>query len=98
MRNRSMYRTLLMLAGLTSSSCAFAQQAIPVAPVAPAIAKAIAQINPDDVYADIDKLVSFKNRSTLSSMDTDLPPGTGVTAAADWIFAEFTKISAACGG
>jgi len=31
-------------------------------------------------------------------MDTDLPPGTGITAAADWIFAEFTKISGACGG
>ena len=30
-------------------------------------------------------------------MDTDLPPGTGINAAADWIVAEFTRISAACG-
>ena len=76
----------------------FAQGPIPVAPVDPAIAKAIASISPDNVHADIDKLVSFKNRSTISSMDTDLPPGTGVTAAADWIFAEYTRISEACGG
>jgi len=98
MRNHFIYRTLLLLSGLAAGSTALAQQAIPVAPVDPAIAKAIAQINPDNAYADVAKLVTFKNRSTLSSMDTDLPPGTGVTAAADWIFAEFTKISEACGG
>jgi Zn-dependent M28 family amino/carboxypeptidase len=50
------------------------------------------------VHADIEKLVSFKNRSTLSSMDKDLPPGTGITAAADWIFSEYTRISESCGG
>jgi hypothetical protein len=64
----------------------------------PAIVAAISHISAANVHADIEKLVSFKNRSTLSSMDTDLPPGTGVTAAADWIFSEFTKISDACGG
>lgn len=102
MRNPSIHvrlsRTLLLLSGLAIGSPVFAQQTITTAPVDPAIAKAIAQINPDNVYADIAKLVTFKNRSTLSSMDTDLPPGTGATAAADWIFAEFTKISEACGG
>jgi len=98
MTNRSLYRTLLLLAGVAAGSNAVAQQAITAAPVDPAIAKAIASINPDNVYADIEKLVTFKNRSTLSSMDADLPPGTGVTAAADWVFAEFTKISEACGG
>jgi hypothetical protein len=94
MRNRHLPALLLFAAG----SCAVAQGPIPVAPADPAIAKAIAQISPDLVYADIEKLVSFKNRSTLSSMDTDLPPGTGINAAADWIFAEFTRISEACGG
>jgi len=71
---------------------------LPVAKADPAIAGAIAKISAANVHADIEKLVSFKNRSTLSSMETDLPPGTGVTAAADWIFAEFTRISEACGG
>ena len=70
----------------------------PVAPVDPAIAKAIAQISPAKVRDDIAKLVSFGNRSTLSSMDKDLPPGTGVTAAANWVFGEFEQISRSCGG
>ena len=91
-------RVLLLLSGLALGSTAFAQQAIATAPVDPAIAKAIAPIDPEKVYADIAKLVSFKNRSTISSMEKDLPPGTGVTAAADWIFAEYSKISDACGG
>jgi hypothetical protein len=98
MRNRWFCRSLPLLASFFATSAAFAQQPVTPAPVDPAIAKAIAQIDPDKVYADIEKLVSFKNRSTISSMETDLPPGTGVTAAADWIFAEYTKISEACGG
>ncbi len=75
-----------------------AQGPIKPAPADPAIARAIAGISAENVRADIAKLVSFKNRSTISSMDTDLPAGTGVTAAADWIFAEYSKISDACGG
>ncbi len=71
---------------------------IAVAPADPAIARAIAGISPDNIHNTIEHLVTFKNRSTLSSMDTDLPPGTGVTAAADWVFGEFEKISASCGG
>ena len=97
MTTSALRRSLLLIAGFTLGSGAFAQGPVAAAPVDPAIAKAIAQVSPDMVYADIEKLVSFNNRSTLSSMDTDLPPGTGVTAAADWIFAEFTRISEACG-
>ena len=76
----------------------FSQVPLTRAPADPAIAAAIARISPDRVHADIEKLVSFNNRSTLSSMETDLAAGTGANAAADWIFAEFTRISAACGG
>ncbi len=72
-------------------------QPIATAPPDPAIAHALAAISPAQIRADIEKLVTFGNRSTLSSMDTDLPPGTGITAAADWLFAEYTRISAACG-
>ena len=89
---------LLLLASSLSAPFAMSQGPLVAAPVDPAIAQAIAQISPDKVRADIEMLVSFKNRSTLSSMDTDLPPGTGVTAAADWLFAEYTRISQACGG
>src|SRR5206468_12324670 len=64
-------------------------QAIQAAPADPAIAAATTKISPEQIRADIAKLVTFKNRSTLSSMETDLPPGTGVLAAADWITSEF---------
>jgi acetylornithine deacetylase/succinyl-diaminopimelate desuccinylase-like protein len=73
-------------------------QPVTVAPADPAIAGALQQVSSDNVKAIITKLVSFKNRSTLSSMDTDLPPGTGINAAADWIESEFKRYSEACGG
>ena len=84
------------------SASAFAQSntssgPLASAPADPAIAAAIARISPQQVHQDIAKLVSFKNRSTLSSLDNDLPPGTGVLAAADWIAAEFEHISEGCG-
>ena len=86
-------RTLLLL----SAACSLAHAQMPVAQADPAIAQALTQVSPAMIHGDIEKLVSFKNRSTLSSMDKDLPPGTGVNAAADWVFAEFMRISAACG-
>jgi hypothetical protein len=69
---------------------------LPVAPADPAIAAALAQVSPEKIKADIARLVSFGNRSTLSSNDTDLPPNSGVTAAADWLFSEYTRISHDC--
>jgi Peptidase family M28 len=67
-------------------------------PADPAIAHAIAQVSPAQIQHTIAALVSFHNRSTLSSLDKDLPPNTGVLAAADWIEAQFRAISAACDG
>ncbi len=64
----------------------------------PAIVAALAQVSPDRIQATIEKLVSFNNRSTLSSMETDLKPGTGVNAAADWIQSEFARYAGDCGG
>ena len=87
---------LTVLAAAVTFSQAGAQ--LPVSPADPAIARAIREISADKVHDDIAKLVSFGNRSTLSSMDTDLPSGNGINAAANWIFAEFTRISEACGG
>ena len=72
--------------------------AIAPLPADPAIAAALRTISPDAIHADITKLVSFGTRNTLSSMDTDLPPGQGINAAGDWVESEFRAISAACGG
>ena len=72
--------------------------AIPPAPVDPAIRRALEQITATEIKQSIATLVSFHNRSTFSSMSQDLPPGQGINAAADWIEAQFQKDSAACGG
>ncbi|MGA8938251.1 MAG: M20/M25/M40 family metallo-hydrolase [Acidobacteriaceae bacterium] len=67
-------------------------------PVDPAVKKALNGVSAEQVRADIAKLVSFRTRSTFSSMDTDLPPGEGILAAADWIASEFEGMSKECGG
>ncbi len=72
--------------------------AMPVVQTDPTIAAVIGSISAENVRADIAKLVSFGIRNTLSSMSTDLPAGQGILPAADWITAEFRRISAACGG
>jgi hypothetical protein len=64
----------------------------------PAIVQALAQVSEARIHQTIEKLVGFGTRSTLSSMETDLPQGTGVTAAADWIAGQFEEISKECGG
>ena len=72
----------------------------PLAPAAadPAIAKALAIIDPSRIDQTIETLVRFNTRNSLSSMEPDLPAGTGVDAAADWIASEFESISKSCGG
>ncbi len=72
--------------------------AVPAVQADPRIATAVQTISPDQIKADIAKLVSFGTRNTLSSMSTDLPAGQGILPAADWIESEFKRISAACGG
>jgi Peptidase family M28 len=62
------------------------------------ISAALHLISPSEIQHTIAALVGFRNRNTLSSMETDLPPGTGINAAADWIEAQFRQISAECGG
>jgi hypothetical protein len=58
------------------------------------IAKMIAEASASRIEADIRKLASFGTRNTLSEQDN---PTRGIGAARDWLFAEFEKISAACG-
>jgi hypothetical protein len=90
-----------MVAPLSAAAQADYQlHATPVtaAPADPAIAQALTRINDADIRKTIEKLVSFGTRNSLSSMETDLPPGQGITAAADWIFSQLEAISKDCGG
>lgn len=67
-------------------------------PADPQITAALRSVSAARLQQDIEKLVSFRNRNTLSSMDKDLPPGTGITAAAAWIKGQFEEDTKACGG
>src|ERR1700758_3203124 len=66
--------------------------------VDPEIEKALGQISVARIQRTIETLVSFRTRHTLSSMESDLLEGQGVTAAADWIEGELNGYSRACGG
>ncbi len=97
---------LLLVATSTTSALSDAARrdldatgaAIQPAPVDPAISAALSQISAKQIRHTIEALVGFKNRSTLSSMDKDLPPGQGVSAAADWITERLQSYSGDCGG
>ncbi|GAB3293093.1 M28 family metallopeptidase [Pseudidiomarina andamanensis] len=52
-------------------------------------------VSADRIQTDIEKLVSFGTRHTLSETESDTR---GIGAARRWIKAEFDKISAECGG
>jgi hypothetical protein len=62
------------------------------------IATAMKQVSSEKIKATIERLVQFNNRTTIASTETDLPAGTGVTAAAEWIREQFEGYSKACGG
>jgi hypothetical protein len=63
------------------------------------IASALQQVSAQRIQADIEKLVSFGTRSTLSAQDADsIAKGRGVGAAREWIKSEFERYSKDCGG
>jgi Peptidase family M28 len=68
-------------------------------PADPQIAAALTQISAQRIQANIEKLVSFQTRLTLSAQDPDsIKAGHGIGAAREWIKAEFESYSRACGG
>ncbi|HEX4321852.1 MAG TPA: M28 family metallopeptidase [Acidobacteriaceae bacterium] len=85
-------------AGLAQPDYQLHATAVTPAPADPAIAAALKEISEARIHQTIETLVGFGTRNTLSSMETDLPAGQGVTAAADWIAGQFEAISKECGG
>ena len=63
------------------------------------IAAALTRISPARIQADIEKLVSFGTRSTISAQDhAAIAAGRGIGAAREWIKSEFERYSRECGG
>jgi hypothetical protein len=68
-------------------------------PADPKIAAALANISAQRIQADIEKLVSFQTRLTLSAQDPEsIKAGHGIGAAREWIKSEFQRYSQDCGG
>ncbi len=71
----------------------------PKPPADPQIAAALARVSAPRIQANIEKLVSFQTRLTLSAQDPDsIKAGHGIGAAREWIKSEFESYSRACGG
>jgi|HubBroStandDraft_1064217.scaffolds.fasta_scaffold03494_6 hypothetical protein len=63
------------------------------------IVGALRQISAERIRANVEKLVSFGTRSTLSAQDpASIAAGHGIGAAREWIKAEFERYSQECGG
>src|SRR5438067_1750778 len=65
----------------------------------PQIAGALRQVSAQKIQANIEKLVGFGTRLTLSAQDAgSVGKGRGIGAAREWIKSEFEQYSKDCGG
>ena len=88
-------RNILKLSVALSVFFTFGAMAQPVPKPNAEITKMMNEISAARLEADVRKLASFGTRNTLSAQDN---PTRGIGAARDWLYAEFQKISEACGG
>ena len=78
---------------------AFAQAALTAGTADPQIAAALQQVSAERIQANIEKLVSFQTRLTLSAQDpASIAAGHGIGAAREWIKSEFERYSRDCSG
>src|ERR1700693_845359 len=68
-------------------------------PADSSIAAALEQVSAERIRANIEKLVSFGTRSTISAQDpAAIKAGSGVGAAREWIKSGFERYAKDCGG
>jgi hypothetical protein len=102
-RFRKKLRILAMLPGLALPGAAHGQRTDSAAIAAGAadarIAAALRQVSAARIQANIEKLVSFGTRATISAQDpASVAAGRGIGAAREWLKAEFERYSNECGG
>lgn len=90
----------LLLAMTTLLAARTFSQTAPTAGTAdPQIAAALQQVSAERIQANVEKLVSFQTRLTLSAQDpASIAAGHGIGAAREWIKSEFERYSRDCGG
>jgi hypothetical protein len=82
-----------------STNVVGAQDTLPTSPADSKIAAALRQISAPRIQSNIEKLVSFLTRSTLSAQDpASIKSGRGIGAAREWIKSEFERYARDCGG
>lgn len=95
-------RTVLVVWLALVAQIGASQAAGPYAPRTVAdqrIAEALKQVSAERIQANINKLVSFGTRLTLSAQDpAAIASGRGIGAAREWIKGEFEQYSKDCGG
>jgi hypothetical protein len=91
---------LAVAPGMLLATIAFSASPASNGPAAdPQIAAALNDISAEHIRANIEKLVGFGTRSTLSAQDpAAIASGRGIGAAREWIKAEFERYSKECGG
>lgn len=93
------FRTLAVGSGIALILAFPAHAQEPVQTVDPKIAGALQEISSARIRANIEKLVSFGTRSTLSAQDPhSIAAGHGIGAAREWIKSQFARYSKDCGG
>jgi len=94
---REIFRNAAAALMLAAISCAAQSESKEVADSK--IAAALQQISAQRIQANIEKLVSFGTRLTISAQDpASIAAGHGIGAAREWIKAEFERYSKDCGG
>jgi hypothetical protein len=88
-----------VLCGAESAEDSHESKPIESLPADSHISAALQQISADRIHANIEKLVSFGTRSTISAQDAAaVASGHGIGAAREWIKSEFERYSRDCGG
>jgi Zn-dependent M28 family amino/carboxypeptidase len=92
--NSALRFTLMWVcASLAGSACAQSFSPDPL------VNSGLGEISATRIQADIEKLVAFHTRNTLSAQDeASLASGKGIGAAREWIKSEFESYSRECGG
>jgi Zn-dependent M28 family amino/carboxypeptidase len=97
--NTALMPVLAFAMTLFYTTSGHAQETAAKAVVDPTIVAALKEVSAERIRSNIEKLVSFGTRSTLSAQDpASISSGRGIGAAREWIRSEFETYSKDCNG
>ena len=97
--NEIFRRLLWLVLGIAIHPCMLLRAQEVASFADPQIKAALREISAGQIQSDIEKLVSFQTRSTISAQDgASISAGHGIGAAREWIKSEFERYSRNCGG